>query len=326
MKRFLCGLPVLVTMFGVAQQARSEYLLWTDNVNFAAGGNTSGDIRRANLDGSAQATLIKGLKGPNGIAVDPADGRMYWVDGEADNDTGDIRRANLDGSGQQVIIPSQFFPIGIALNPSAGQMYWIAHPLQTDPSGGNLFGKDIRRANLDGTGAQTLVHTTGVTGNGQLALDLAGGKIYTTDYNESTIRVANLDGSGVTTLPVATNGPVGLALDLPAGKMFWADNGGNAIAEANLDGTGKKVVLGNLNSPSGLALDLAAGRIYWTDFGTNGVCNGDISTAKLDGSGRQTLVSGLNGPFGITVVPEPVSLPLLAIGMASLVGRRRLHE
>jgi hypothetical protein len=289
----------------VAGEARGDYLLWSDNANFGAAGNTFGDIQRANLDGTDQSTLVTGLVGPNQIAADLSDGRIYWVDGRADNNTGDIRRANLDGSSQQTVVPNQYFPIGMALDASAGQMYWIAHPLQTD--GSNLFGKDIRRANLDGTSPQTLVHTLNVTGNGQLALDLAGGKIYTTDYNENRIRRFNLDGSGETTVISSANGPIGIALDIPDGKIYWADNGTNSIMQANLDGTRPHTVLNNLLSPSGLTLDLSAGKMYWTDYGDNGVADGQIQSANLDGSNPQTLVTGLNGPFAITLVPEPSS-------------------
>jgi len=39
----------------------------------------SGEIRRANLDGSGQVTLISGLDGPLGPTLDLAGGQMYWA-------------------------------------------------------------------------------------------------------------------------------------------------------------------------------------------------------------------------------------------------------
>lgn len=323
MKRWLLGATVMAALLGMARQGRCGYLVWTDNVNFGPGG----DIRRANLDGSGQSTLISGLNSPDGVAVDPATGKMYWGDYLFGSDpsintpNGDISRANLDGSNQEVVVSQQIFPISVALDVSAGKMYWIAHSQQTDP-----FGKDIRRANLDGTNEQTLVHTTGVIGNGQLAIDLAGGKIYTTDYNENRIRRFNLDGSGETTLISGLSGPVGIALDIPDGKLYWASNGNASIYEANLDGTGTKVVLTGLHAPSGLVVDPGAGKMYWTDYGANGVANGDISSANLDGSDRQVLVNNLNGPFSITLVPEPAGVALIGIAGCGLLRRTRHRD
>ena len=60
----------------------------------------SGDIRRANLDGSGQIPLIGGLSSPVDVALDLSGGKMYWTD----QGSGDIRPANLDGSGQEVLI------------------------------------------------------------------------------------------------------------------------------------------------------------------------------------------------------------------------------
>lgn len=320
MKRFVCGSVCLAAVLGVASQARSGYLLWSDNHNFGPGG----DIRRADLDGSNEMTLISGLNSPDGIAVDPLHGKMYWGDYVFGSDpnvappTGDVSRANLDGTGQEMVVPQQIFPVSVALDVAAGQMYWIAHAQQSSP-----FGKDIRRANLDGSNQLTIIHTAGVIGNGALALDVSGGKIYTTDYNENRIRSFNLDGSGEKTLISGLNGPVGIALDLPDGKMFWGDYGGNTIYDANLDGTGKKAVLRNLAGPDGLALDLAAGKIYWTDYGTPGVANGDIRVANLDGSNPQTLVRGLNGPITLDLVPEPSGVVLLAVCIAGFLRPRR---
>jgi hypothetical protein len=59
-------------------------MYWADKV--------VGDIRRANLDGTDQITLLKGLPGPTIVALDIAGGKMYWADEVA----GEILRANLD--------------------------------------------------------------------------------------------------------------------------------------------------------------------------------------------------------------------------------------
>jgi hypothetical protein len=115
----------------------------------------SGDIQRANFDGTGQTTLVSGLSGPGGIALDLSGGKMYWTDQNA----GEILRANLDGTGQQILVQNLPGPDVIALDIAGGRMYW------TDFSGG-----DVRRANLDGTGQETLV--TGLLRGISVALDL----------------------------------------------------------------------------------------------------------------------------------------------------------
>ncbi len=102
----------------------------------------------------------------------------------------------------------------------ADQIYW------TDIAGG-----DIRRANLDGSGSQTLV--SGLNQPAGIALDLAGGKMYWSDYGGGDIREANLDGSGSQTLVSGLSRPTDVALDLAGGKMYWADWGNGDIRRAN---------------------------------------------------------------------------------------------
>jgi hypothetical protein len=78
-----------------------------------AGGITtiSGDIRRANLDGSGPQTLVSAGRVLPDVALDLAAGQMYWTD----EYSGAIRRANLDGSGPQTLVTGLNFPFGIAL-------------------------------------------------------------------------------------------------------------------------------------------------------------------------------------------------------------------
>ncbi len=68
---------------------------------------------------------------------------------------------------------------------------------------------DIRSANLDGSGSQTLVSEldwpTGI------ALDLSGGKMYWVDQASGDIRSANVDGSGSQTLVSGLENPWGIA-------------------------------------------------------------------------------------------------------------------
>src|SRR5262249_33725029 len=93
MKRFFYGLLASRLFYGNISPARSDSMDWADG---------SGDIRRANLDGSDQQILVTRQNLPQGLALDLAGGQMYWTDNPLG--TGDIRRANLDGTDQQTLI------------------------------------------------------------------------------------------------------------------------------------------------------------------------------------------------------------------------------
>jgi hypothetical protein len=118
-------------------------------------------IRRANLDGSGEEILLpnagQGTSGVSWIALDLADGKMYWACWY-----GLIQRANLDGSGQEVLvgtINNAHDRSSVALDVARGKMYWA------DGATG-----EIGRANLDGTGQEILI--TGLGGPLGIALDL----------------------------------------------------------------------------------------------------------------------------------------------------------
>jgi hypothetical protein len=174
---------------------------------------------------------------------------------------------------------------GIAPDLAGGKMYYLA---------GNTPDRIIQRANLDGTGVQTLVGSP--SGKRFIALDLADGKMYWTDAETDKIQRANLDGTGVEDLVTGIPGPSGIALDLAGGKMYWAENALGKIQRANLDGSGVEDLVTGVFNPNGIALDLAGGKMYWTNNQA-----GTIQRANLDGSDVEDLVTGLSVPQGIAV-------------------------
>ena len=198
-------LTVCLAMFVLALslptrvEAAAERMYWTDAA--------TRKIQRANLDGTGVEDLITtGLSEPQGIALDVAAGKMYWVEVGSSRK---IRRANLDGTGVEDLVGS-VGPSTIALDVAAGKMYWT-----------DVFntGK-IQRANLDGSGVEDLV-TVGRDREG-IALDVAAGKMYFTERSIGRIQRANLDGTGVETLVTGLVDPRQIALDVDAGKMYWA--------------------------------------------------------------------------------------------------------
>jgi hypothetical protein len=283
----LWGWAVLGLFLGGMGQARSDYIYWSDF--------TTGDIWRANIDGSGQTVLVHGQTGGAlGPALDIVGGQMYWG-----NFSGDIHRANLDGSGHSVLIRGLDSPGAPALDLANGYMYWNSN---------NTPGA-IRRANLDGSGQTVLVD--GLSNPNSVKLDLAGGKIYWVDQGSGSLLRANLDGTGLTTLVtglVGNNGHV--ALDIAGGKIYWDEtyNGGD-IRRANLDGSEQEILLRGLPGPTGVDLDLAHGKMYWADND-----GGDIRRANLDGTGQETLITGLARPalIGALDIRLPVTFAVTA--------------
>lgn len=273
---------------------------------------------------------------------------IYWTE----TGTGRVQTADLDGS-NVTSLATGGVPLGIALDIAGGKVYWVDN-------------NAIRRANLDGTGAEAVL--TGLGYSYGLALDVANGKMYWTEYGPGIVRRANLDGSDVENL-VAPGGQLwGIKLDLDNRKMYWVEGNGT-IRRANMDGSDVTVLLGSAYSPLDIALDLAAGRIYWTeshtgasvyriryanlsdgsgqtDLVSSGVISphlmdidlinkrlywttygsSSIQRVDLDGSNLQTIVTGLNVARGIAVHSIPEPVSLLLVGVGAAVLLRRLRR
>jgi hypothetical protein len=140
----------------------------------------------AALDGSAGGRLNTAgatVNTPEGVAVDPAAGRIYW----ANNGASTLSWAALDGSGGgdlAIYSATVDHPTAVAVDHAAGRIYWTqgAHQIvyaQLDGSGGGEFPP---------TG-ETRAHPVG------LAIDHDAGLTYFGQFG-GPISYAKLDGSG----------------------------------------------------------------------------------------------------------------------------------
>lgn len=274
-------------------------------------------IQRANLDGSEVEDIISdGLLYPMALAVDMANGKIYWSDhGDFDDK---IRRANLDGSGVEDILFGHL-PWALVIDQSNGRLYWS-----------DMNAQKIRRSSLDGSNVEDVVSDVDPAG---IALDLQGGYIYWCDNIVQKIRRKKMNSASVhgavgtiddvvEDLVSELNYPQGLALG--AGKLYWADAGSFKIQRANLDGSEVEdlvTVSHGLKDPYSIAIDTRnEGLIYWTSVGTqyeirkassNNSTNAKIQRSSLDGSNIEDLVSsGRRKTFCVT----------LALPVASVSG------
>lgn len=206
-----------------ALDADLDLMYWGDQRN---------GIRRSDLNGRNTIDLIDTES--KGIALDKEHGKIYWCGG------GLIHRADLDGSNSELVLDAPGSTEGLALDVHRGYVYWTdwtngyirrwqldspLHPeilIETEPAGpegialdiarGKMYWADegsIRRANLDGTAAETLVPDTFANG---IALDLDSGKMYWTI--EGAVERANLDGSDVEAILNGLGYANDIALDL----------------------------------------------------------------------------------------------------------------
>jgi hypothetical protein len=283
-----------------------------------------GRVLAADPDGDGLSVLIRGQRArPDGIAVDPTAGYLYWSNmGAVAADDGSIERMRLDGSDRTTIVPrgGTFTAKQLTFEASDGKLYWS-----------DREGMRVMRANLDGSGIETIVET----GRGEaarrdarnwcvgIAVDAERGHVYWTqkggsNANQGSIRRAPIarsrgeEAANRTDIEVLFDGlpePIDLALDRDARMMYWTDRGdpprGNTVSRAPMDPppgvdprsrADQQIVMSGLQEGIGIALDVAGRRLFVTDLG------GNVYRAGLDGAGRQTILRGQGTLSGIAYV------------------------
>ena len=283
-----------------------------------------GRVLSANPDGSDLTTLIEeGRKLPDGLAIDSAAGHLYWTNmGNPKRNDGSILRSGLDGTNLITIVPpgGTFTPKQLQIETSTGKLYWC-----------DREGMRVMRANLDGSGIETLVDSSG--GDPRpgadpskwcvgIAVDVEQGKFYWTQKGGENAGQGAILRAGLT-LPKGQTAadrrdiellydglpePIDLDIDPRDRMLYWTDRGdpplGNTVNRARLDVTAGRraqpeVVFDHLMEGIGLAIDAKGRRMFVTDFA------GSIYSANLDGTNRKTLQFALGNLTGIAYVEMP---------------------
>ncbi len=260
--------------------------------------------------GTGQVSVEPMVEMPVGI---PTVSKIYWTQTD-----GVIRRANPDGSNVEDIVTGLGYASGIAIDSTEGKVYWVDHARH-----------GIQRANLDGTGIETLISAADTQSPADLVLDLSAGKMYWTGYAMNSVRRANLDGSNVEDYITGLSSPNTVVLDVPGNKIYWTSGastyranlddlsnteelfagtarshatfhpslekmflaGGGSVRCGNLDGSDLQTLVTGLGSPGGIELDIHGGKMYWRDWSTD-----KIQRANLDGSDVEDVVTGVHDP------------------------------
>ena len=267
-------------------------------------------------DGSDKRIIATGGRLPDGVALDVAAGHLYWTNmGVPNRNDGSIERVDLDGRNRKTIVPegATFTPKQLQLDKRHGKLYWC-----------DREGMRVMRADLDGSGIETLVQT-GSTEADRLdqttwcvgiALDLERNQIYWTqkgpdNAGRGRIFRAGIDiprgesaasRSDIETLYDGLPEPIDLEIDHAKRILYWTDRGdpplGNTVNRAPLDAgpSGRpapEIVFKNLMEGIGIALDREGDRMFITDLA------GTVYSAHLDGSARSVILFAQGNLSGI---------------------------
>jgi sugar lactone lactonase YvrE len=275
---------------------------------------SGGRIHTMSPDGSDRKVIVADCRLPDGIVVDARARHIYWTNmgsSPSAND-GSIERADIDGKNRRVIVSlgSTFTPKQIQLDSENGKLYWC-----------DREGMRVMRANLDGSGIETLVEA----GRGDadrrdqtrwcvgITIDPERKQIYWTQKGPDNGDKGRIFRAGleIPTGETAANRsdievffdrlpePIDLELDRKTRVLYWTDRGdpprGNTVNRASIDAKPQapEIVLTHLMEGIGIALDVPGDRMFVTDFA------GSIYSARLDGSGERNFLYAQGNLTGI---------------------------
>jgi PKD repeat protein len=244
---------------------------------------SDGLITRFGVSTPEEMTIFKDVNGfaGVGIAYDSIHEKIYFTDFEV-TDEGKIWSINLDGTDLTELVTGLVEPYGIALDINAEKVYWADRA-------------QVLRANFDGSNVEPVTTVGGSRFSG-VALDPENNKIYSYDYWNENIHVANMDGSNQSVLIPGVWG-YAIQIDTRNNKLYFDDQASGDEGElqvANLDGSNIQTIDNTPTRIYGIAVDASKNKLYWTARDT-----GEVYQSNLDGTHKRTLKSGLTSPRGI---------------------------
>jgi len=216
-----------------------------------------------------------------------AQDKLFWINSTANDPwQATIRSANSDGNGITTFTACGTAPRNVEIDNLNRKIYWSE----------DLVNDKIFRANLDGTGKETLFTHSSTDLITFIELDVAGNKMYFTNLNN--IWSANLDGSNAQ-LIVSNNfsgsNLVAIELDAVNQKLYFAVNpynGSSFIRRCTTNGSAIETLIDTptdgLLDVCGLTLDVTGNKMYFSDYSS-----GNIRRSDLAGNNIVTIAPGL---------------------------------
>jgi CARDB len=305
---------VSCALLGIVARAQASETLYWDNYH--------GDsIGAANIDGSGGHLLglgKTGLDGPEGLAFDPTNDRLYIAD--SGNSVIDWVGINGGAGVLDTGTAPVHNPSGIAVDPATNTVYW-----------GNGSGNEpIGYADANGSGVGGALNVEGSSGGrpSRIALDTTDGRVYWIGMGlpEEHASYANLNNTGGGDLPVAEEelpeGYSGLSVEPATGRLYILAEEQVEFAPGefeevdfvywvNLSGLGGGEV-DTSNAPLvesyGLAVDPSVGRFYWANYGAE-VGDPPFGFASLAPGGGGSITIAEGGPEVLADgPPDPIVL------------------
>jgi hypothetical protein len=289
-------LTILVLSLGLTGfvfAAPATSVLWGDS--------SANEISSKNISSGSTVTNVTGATNVNGIAVDDAAGKVYWVSGTK------IERADFAGTNREDVITGLSGPYDIALDVANDLIYW------TDQVDGK-----VQRCSTTSVPCTAADVATGLDTPYGIALDPGGNEIYWGD--DGTFKIQKCDPAACSTptdVLTGLNSVDDIALDLANAKIYWVDYwaipaeihrdslaGGNNETLYTFAGTGL----------ASIALDVDDNKLYWGEINA-GAGNDVIRHAALDGSSPADYVTGLDTVSGLAL--SSVSTTALTVGSFS---------
>ena len=294
---------ILLVSLLFSQVCRGEHvnqIYWTD-----WGGPDTG-VFRANADGTDKQQIVSAeMNSLDGLAIDPIENKLYI------GTTYDLLRCDLDGSNLETIISggSVFNFYDLKIDVTNRKMYWCEW-IEGSAE------KYIRRANLDGSGVETVYTSSSDVPHG-IALNPGEGKLY---WASDAIYKSNLNGSNrETLLSKFGSGHLDVHdIDFVNEKLYFSIWGTEGIWRSDLDGTNAEFLIDD--KTASLQIDPYNDKLYWTSW-AEGIS--DIRMANLDGSEVETVCTmGYGNSIALNYIPEPATLLMLGVG-AVMMRRRK---
>lgn len=254
----------------------------------------------------------------------PTVATLFWLD---INGNRVYRSDERDFSARETLVArTNTAPDGVAVDVEGGKIYWSNMGSLLGTGGGTL-----QRANLDGSGVETIVPAGVARTPKQMQIDTVNGHVYWCDREGAKVWRAGLDGSSPEIL-VSGHGflqLVGVALDIPARVFYFGDRNGRKILRANFDMPASEsddnrtdieelFVFDRGAMPIDLDLDLENQMLYWTDrdLGTVNRANMDVPAGETSSTRTdiEVLVTGLRDPIGISLDHEDQKLYYAELG------------
>lgn len=270
-------------------------------------------------DGRPLSHIDIGWGTPDGIWIDPTEGRIYWTNMGADDNAADgsIESALLDGSDHKVLVANGLVitPKQLISTPGNKHLYWC-----------DREGMRIMRCQRDGSNLEVLLQTGTYPTNVKdetrhcvgIAIDTQNGYLYWSQKGptkggrgrifrmplELPAGMNPASRNDIELLADRLPEPIDLHVSPTLGKLWWTDRGappdGNSLNVAQVDGHGlhdHQIILRGLKEAIGLAVDTKGTLAFVSDLG------GYVREVLLE-SGQARLITKQAATTGICLLEQ----------------------